>query len=71
MYFSIAHPPTPWSSQWSLSFWLSHQYPICIPHKTLGKNATYKLSIISTDYSMRMPTNKTNILAFKGNPVLE
>jgi hypothetical protein len=20
----------PWSSQWSLSFWLSHQYPICI-----------------------------------------
>jgi hypothetical protein len=20
-----------WSSQWSLSFWLSHQYPICIP----------------------------------------
>jgi hypothetical protein len=24
-------PPTSWSSQWSLSFWLSHQYPICIP----------------------------------------
>jgi hypothetical protein len=22
--FSIAHPPTSWSSQWSLSFWLSH-----------------------------------------------
>jgi hypothetical protein len=20
-----------WSSKWSLSFWLSHQYPICIP----------------------------------------
>jgi hypothetical protein len=20
----------PWSSQWFLSFWLSHQYPICI-----------------------------------------
>jgi hypothetical protein len=20
-----------WSSQWSLSFWFSHQYPICIP----------------------------------------
>jgi hypothetical protein len=20
-----------WSSQWSLSFWSSHQYPICIP----------------------------------------
>jgi hypothetical protein len=22
------HPPTSWSSQWSLSFWISHQYPI-------------------------------------------
>jgi hypothetical protein len=21
----------PWSSYWSLSFWLSHQYSICIP----------------------------------------
>jgi hypothetical protein len=20
-----------WSSQWSLTFWISHQYPICIP----------------------------------------
>jgi hypothetical protein len=20
-----------WSSQWSLTFWLPHQYPICIP----------------------------------------
>jgi hypothetical protein len=20
-----------WSSQWSLSFWLSHKYRICIP----------------------------------------
>jgi hypothetical protein len=30
-HFSIVHPPTPWSSQWSLSFWLSHKYPIRIP----------------------------------------
>jgi hypothetical protein len=28
--FSIVHPPTSWSSQWSLSFWISHQYSICI-----------------------------------------
>jgi hypothetical protein len=28
--FNIVHPPTPWSSQWSLCFWLSHQYPTCI-----------------------------------------
>jgi hypothetical protein len=31
IHFNIVHPPTSWSSQWSLSFWLSHQYPICIP----------------------------------------
>jgi hypothetical protein len=32
---NIVHPPTWWSSQWSLSFWLSHQYSTCIhllPH---------------------------------------
>jgi hypothetical protein len=29
--FNIVHPPTSWSSQWSLFFWLSYQYPICIP----------------------------------------
>jgi hypothetical protein len=28
--FDSVQPPTSWSSQWSLSFWLSHQYPICI-----------------------------------------
>jgi hypothetical protein len=31
IYFNIVHPTTSWSSTWSLSFWLSHQYPICIP----------------------------------------
>jgi hypothetical protein len=29
--FNIILTPTSWSSQWSLSFWLSHQYPVCIP----------------------------------------
>jgi hypothetical protein len=29
--FNIIHPPTFWSPKWSLSFWLSHQYPTCIP----------------------------------------
>jgi hypothetical protein len=29
--FNIVQPPTPWSSQWSLSFGITHQYPICIP----------------------------------------
>jgi hypothetical protein len=27
IHFNIVHPPTSWSSQWSLTFWLSHQYP--------------------------------------------
>jgi hypothetical protein len=31
IYFNIVHPPTPLSSQWSISFWLSHQHPICVP----------------------------------------
>jgi predicted glycosyl hydrolase (DUF1957 family) len=31
LHFNIVHPPTSWSSQWSLTFWLSHQYPTCIP----------------------------------------
>jgi hypothetical protein len=29
-HFNIVHPPTSRSSQWSLSFCFSHQYPICI-----------------------------------------
>jgi hypothetical protein len=29
--FNTVHSPMSWSSQWSLSFWRSHQYPICIP----------------------------------------
>jgi hypothetical protein len=31
VHFNIVHPPTSWSSQWSLTFWLSHQYPLSIP----------------------------------------
>jgi hypothetical protein len=31
IHFNILHPPTSWSSQWSLYFSLSHQYHICIP----------------------------------------
>jgi hypothetical protein len=33
--FNIVHTHTSWSSQWSLTFWISHQYSICItllPH---------------------------------------
>jgi hypothetical protein len=31
IHFNIGHPPKSWSSQWSLSFWLSHRYPISFP----------------------------------------
>jgi hypothetical protein len=31
IHFNIVNPPTSWSSQWSLSVWLSYQYPIFIP----------------------------------------
>jgi hypothetical protein len=30
IHFNIVHPCTSWSSQWSLIFWLSHQYLTCI-----------------------------------------
>jgi hypothetical protein len=30
IHFNIVHTPTSWSSLWSLTFWLSHQYPIRI-----------------------------------------
>jgi hypothetical protein len=31
IHFNIVHPPTSWSSHWSLSFWLSHQNFVYIP----------------------------------------
>jgi hypothetical protein len=31
IHFNIVHPPMSWSSQGTLSFSLSHRYPICIP----------------------------------------
>jgi hypothetical protein len=37
IHFNIIHPPTPWSSQWSLSFWLPHQYPVRIPILSTAK----------------------------------
>jgi hypothetical protein len=31
IHFNIVHLPMSWASQWPLTFWLSHQYPTCIP----------------------------------------
>jgi hypothetical protein len=38
IHFNIVHPPASWSSQWSLSFWLSHPYLIsfCFKFKIWG-----------------------------------
>jgi hypothetical protein len=47
IHFNIVHPPTPWSSQWSPSFCLSHQYPICIP--SLPIRATFPAHLILFD----------------------
>jgi hypothetical protein len=47
IHFNIVHPPTSWSSQWSLTFWLPHQYPICIP--LLPIRATFPAHLILLD----------------------
>jgi hypothetical protein len=36
IHFDIVHPPMSWSSQWSLSVWLPHQYSIRIPVLTVN-----------------------------------
>jgi hypothetical protein len=40
IHINIVHPPTSWSSQWPLTFWLSHQYPICFEGNKQGKCET-------------------------------
>jgi hypothetical protein len=46
IHFNIILPPTSRPSWWSLSFWLSHQNPVCIP---LRSNACY------VPYSTHLP----------------
>jgi hypothetical protein len=47
IHFNVIHPPTSWASQWSPSFRLSHQYPICIPPSPI--RATYPAHLILLD----------------------
>jgi hypothetical protein len=47
VHLNIVHPPPSWSSWWSLSFWLSQQYPICI--SLLPIRATYPTHHILLD----------------------
>jgi hypothetical protein len=59
IHFNIIHPPTPWSSQQSLSFWLSHQCPICIPLLTIRSTCPAHLLefviliILGEEYKLR------------------
>jgi hypothetical protein len=48
----IVYPPTSRSSQWSLSFWYSHQYPICIP--LLPIRATCPAHLILLDWRVQV-----------------
>jgi hypothetical protein len=48
IHFNIVHPLTPWSTQWSLSVWLSHQYPVCIPLRPI--RATCPAHLILFDF---------------------
>jgi hypothetical protein len=43
-HFHIVRPLSSWSSQWSLSLWLSHKYPICIHLRT--SRATWPAHLI-------------------------
>jgi hypothetical protein len=40
IHFNIVHSPTSWSSQWALSFWLSHQCPISLTRRNLTNSCS-------------------------------
>jgi hypothetical protein len=55
-HFNIVHLPMPWSSQWSLSFWLSQQYPICIsllPHSCYMPCSSHPPWLHHSNYTWR------------------
>jgi hypothetical protein len=52
VHFNIVHPSTSWSSQWYLTFWLFHQYYICIPF--LPTRATFSARLILLDLVILM-----------------
>jgi hypothetical protein len=71
IHINIVHPHTSWSSQWSLSFWLSHQYPICIPFL----RHSWVLITTNCNYEYCMFSNLThkwssNILQLRNFPAL-
>jgi hypothetical protein len=57
-----------WASQWPLSLWLSHQYPICIPllpHWCYMACPSYLLSLDHSNYTWwRLQVMKFLIMQF-------
>jgi hypothetical protein len=56
IHFNIVPPSTSWSSQWSFSFWLSHQYPICIsllPHSCYMPRPSHPSWLDYSNYTWR------------------
>jgi hypothetical protein len=56
IHFNIAHTLTSWSPKWSLSFWISHQYPICIPvlpHSGYMPRPSHISSLDHSNYTWR------------------
>jgi hypothetical protein len=47
VHFNINHSPTSWSSQGSLSFWVFHQYPTCIPLRPIRATCPAHLILLS------------------------
>jgi hypothetical protein len=62
IHFNIVHPPTSWSSQWSRTLWISHQYPICI--SLLSIRATCPDQLILLDLIITWQVMKLLILQF-------
>jgi hypothetical protein len=48
IHFSIMHPSKFWSSLWSLSFWLYHQYPISIPLRPIRATSPAHLILLDS-----------------------
>jgi hypothetical protein len=64
IHFYIVHTPTSWSYQWSVSFWLSHQYPKCIhlrPHSCYMPRPSDPFWLDHSNYTWRRVYNSDNI----------
>jgi hypothetical protein len=72
--FNIVHPPMSWSSQWSFSFWLSHQHPnlhCSSPHSCYIPCPSHPPWLDYCNYIWRRETiNWTWILLVTGNEVM-